>query len=758
MTVACLAAFFIHYTGGITPNAVENTIEARKFALQILDECQGMSAIDAAGKIESAIDELDSLSLYVNKSVVVSNLSEEDFLEALGKYPYLESLYMDDTKSVNDFNRAERAFSDWLRALADDAEHIAWYSEYLEGVHERAGMLSYVGIFNKGGSFSKNNLEKTASDFMKLDGVSPVLGNSSAVERWAYFKVSDYAFLICIAVIALSFVEERKKGLWGVIRSCKLGRLRLGVTRITALLTGSALLTVLFYVLPLVASAILSGGFGGLDRPIQSMAMFSACTMRLSISQWIVVYLCRKVFSGVLIGLLVWCVTGMLASPQFSLGVTVAVFAGEYLLYELIPVQSTLNVLKYLNIFSYVHSVEIYTYYLNVNIFDSAIGIRRMTLFILAALIAVLSLTALLIQCRRYPEGNRELLSRASNGFNAAADAVRVRLTVGGWEAYKHLAFEFGAVILIAVVAVSGSLTYYTTSAEHDVWYQSYLNDASGPIEVTQQGNSLKDYIEKARSDAEGEMNSNELLAALSMLEAKADEIVESAERGGYEPWLIDEQVYAGFYGDTSVDAQRTNAVVAVMFAALCCAGLISYERQSDTAALVKSTCRGRMPVFAAKAGAAAVTGVLIWAAVYLRELFHFIGLHGTSDFAASVQNLSALSDFPITISISGFLAVLYIVRLLMLVFLSFIMMATGGLFSGMLLSCAACVGIFGLPALLVLTGVEAAKYVSPIVPVASAEILWNAGSDPSGIAYWLAMAFVGVVCLMLSMKAWVMT
>ena len=274
--------------------------------------------------------------------------------------------------------------------LYDDAENIAGYEDYLKSVQEQASVLSNVGIFNSSG-FSKKNLEKTASDFAALDGVEPSLGNSCAVECWADFKISDYAFLICMAVIALSFVDERKKGLHSIVRSCPGGRLKLGVTRISALFAGSLLLTLLLYALPLVVSAVLSGGFGELDRPVQSMAMFSKCTLRLSISQWICVHLIERVICGALIGLAVWCIAGVITGAQFALGIAVAVFAIEYLLYTLIPVQSAFNILKYLNIFSYVHSLELYTYYLNINIFGAAVGIGQLAAVGLVTLTVALS-------------------------------------------------------------------------------------------------------------------------------------------------------------------------------------------------------------------------------------------------------------------------------------------------------------------------------------------------------------------------------
>lgn len=746
---ACLAAFVINYLGGITPNAVKNASEAVDFYLQVIDECEKLPAASAAEKIDLTLDELNDISSYINKSIAVSYSSEEEFLSALKKYPYLESLYLDESKSVNDFNRAKNALTDRLKMLYDDAENIAGYEDYLKSVQEQASVLSNVGIFNSSG-FSKKNLEKTASDFAALDGVEPSLGNSCAVECWADFKISDYAFLICMAVIALSFVDERKKGLHSIVRSCPNGRLGLGVTRISALFVGSIFLTLLLYALPLVVSAVLSGGFGELDRPVQSMAMFSKCTLRLSISQWICVHLIERVICGALIGLAVWCIAGVITGAQFALGIAVAVFAIEYLLYTLIPVQSAFNILKYLNIFSYVHSLELYTYYLNINIFGAAVGIGQLAVVGLVTLTVALSAADILIQCKKYPSGNKNLLLSISDVLNRALDAVRRRLTIFGWEAYKAFVLEYGALLIVAAVVICGSLTYYMPTGDMDIWYQNYLDDAAGQVYLSPDGNSLDEYIEKARADAKGQTNYSELSGALDMLKIKSDDIVKRAEDGGYELWLVDEQMYSAFYGESSVDAQRTNAAAAVIFAAICCAGIVSYERLAGTAAVVRSTRRGRASTFAAKAGVAVLMGALIWAAVYIREFLTFLSLHGAEDFAAPVQNISALSEFPFAISIGGYLAILYLARLVMLAAVSLVVMCVGGLFNGMLSSCAACVGIFGLPAFLTLSGVPAAKYVSPITAVSSAEILWNMGGSAHLTAYWAVLIAAAVIGLLL--------
>ena len=223
-------------------------------------------------------------------------------------------------------------------------------------------------------------------------------GNSRGVEKWLDFELGDYFHLIAMIVIVLAFLEERKKGLWPILRTTRGGRSRLGLTRIGILCAGSAGATALYCVLPFVLSMVLHGGWSGLTSSLQSMESFGTCPLRISVWEWLIRFFAVKTLAGVLIGLLLWCVLGAITNPQFSVSVLGVTLAAEYALYTFLPVQSILNGLKYFNIFAYVHTAKLYTQYLNVNLFGFAVGIRQAALWGIVLFGALFGGCALLTQ------------------------------------------------------------------------------------------------------------------------------------------------------------------------------------------------------------------------------------------------------------------------------------------------------------------------------------------------------------------------
>ena len=81
-----------------------------------------------------------------------------------------------------------------------------------------------------------------------------------------------------------------------------------------------------------------------------------------------------------------------------------------------------------------------------------------------------------------------------------------------------------------------------------------------------------------------------------------------------------------------------------------------------------------------------------------------------------------------------------------MLVLTSLIVLAISSLCKNILMSYILNMGALALPGFLVVSGVEVMKYLSSIIAVSSAEILWNAGGTrPAGLIYYaivIAAAF----------------
>lgn len=357
-------------------------------------------------------------------------------------------------------------------------------------------------------------------------------------------------------------------------------------------------------------------------------------------------------------------------------------------------------------------------------------------------------------QSRRYPQGNQDLLGRITAPVNRGLDALRSRLSLSGWEGYKTLIFQRGALLLVLVYLICGQMIFlYSTSAAGDSLYDQYCEDMQGPLDA-----SAEDYLAHAREKALGNQEKGQLLSALDRVERRVDALRRRAEEGGYEPWMVRELSYSIAYGTESVYLQRSNAALAVLLTALLTAPLWAYERQAGVVPMARSAARGRRGLFRRKAAIAALLSGFVWACVYLRELLYFLREHPCpAPLEAAVQNVDALAGFPVTVTFAQYMAILYLLRLLTLIGVGEASMALGMACSSVITAYAASALTLGLPALLAAMGAEAFTWVSPLIPVSSAELLWAMGGGSLVYALpWLAWGAAALAAVWACRRKWV--
>ncbi len=759
LTLLCAGLFLATQPGSVEPDAFARLWEANQYTASLTKQWQDAELNELPGLIEGEKARLDAVDSWYSAHywdfIPEEGLpfsGEDEALASIADIPFLVAAAHE---SPEEYMIASSYLWQPLLALDEQIQYLLGYPAYLDHIQTQAQQQSQASIFGVEGSFSRRNLQKTAEDFNGLRGVEVSFGISRGIEQWLSFGLGDFFHLIGVVLFVMAFLEERKKGLWSIVRTCRGGRLSLGSRRVGILAAGSALCTLLFCGIPLAISLGFYGGWQDLGRSLQSVASFQACTLRVTVGTWLLRFFFVKTAAGMFIGLLLWCLLGSITNIRFSVSVLGVVLTIEYALYALLPVQSALNVVKYLNIFSYVHTSALYTAYLNVDLLGFPVGIRGLVLWVLPVLGVLLAGWAVCIQGFRRPEGNRDWLSKAALVWNRGLDFFRTRLSLGLWEAYKTLILSCGVLLLLLIFLGSQRLSYlYYTPTSTDVWYTEYLADMEGPIDDT-----TDDYLASAREYAAmtgDHQQAAAISSALDRLEREVETLRSRAGAGGYTPWLVDPTPYDMVYSSKCQSVQRLNAAVAVVCVALCCAGLGAYERQSGMVYVLRSLKRGRGGLFGRKVIAASLLAAYVWAVVYMRELAFFGDYFMWPEtLAAPVQNLNALSAFPLPVSFAQYLILLYAIRLMMLVVLSWVVLLLSQLSPTVQTAYLLSIGVLGMPALLLVFGADGLKWISPIIPVASAELLWDLGSNGMNLLPWLAWLAVGSGCLWFSRRRW---
>lgn len=619
--------------------------------------------------------------------------------------------------------------------LRAQAEYLLDYPGYLDRVQEQAYKMQHSNIF--GGdpnSFTYRNILKTAKDFENCSGSSIRLGNDRAVQDWLAFSWADWGFLAAVLLLVMSFLDERKKGLSAVVRTCPAGRGKLQFSRLLILLCYCAGMTLLLYYLPLALSLAMEGGWEDLSRPVQSLAEFQKCTAQLTIGEFLAQFFFVKTACGFLLGVLIWFALSFLEQIQLCWMATAAGLAVEYLLYTNIPAQSILAPLRYVNVFSYVFTSRLYTEYVNINFLSYPVGKSTLLIGLLITVAVMLSMVIAILLPKRYPFGNRDRLGKWLHLWNRAGDALRRRLGMIGFEWYKLLFLTAGGLLLILGFLFSRDLPLNSGAYNHleDSVYRQYIAQVQGP--VTQ---DTFDYIAQAKAALEtSEMDTTEFEAALSRLEQTVNGLPEGA-------WLVDETMFLNIYGSESWYAQRNTALVALLILCACLSPLFSAEQNSDLRKVLRSTPYGRERLFWTKYGVAFGVTVLVWLMVFVQEWHSVSKILGETVLDAPCASIGILKEFPGTVR--TFLTALCISKgislLIPMNLCVFIGVRSSGFEKALLISIISIL----IPATAYRFGVHALQFITPLCFLSDGNLILAGIANVSLFAVWMGISLLAL-------------
>lgn len=619
--------------------------------------------------------------------------------------------------------------------LLTQARHLRDYPGYLERVQKQAADMQASSLFggNKN-TFVYRNIIQTAEDFSRCSAEGVCLGNDRAVQDWLAFSWADWGFLAAILLLVMSFMEERKKGLAAILRSCPAGRGKLQASRLGVLLVYSAGMALLLYGLPLALSLLVDGGWSDLSRPVQSLAEFQKCTAQLTVSGFLLEFFLVKTACGLLLGMLFWFLLSFLEQVQLSWLVTAAGLAVEYLLYTLIPPQSLFSPLRYINVFSFVFSFRMYTQYVNINFFGFPVALRTLLLGLLAGLVTVLGAATVWVLTRRYPFGNRDRMGKWLHLWNRMGDGVRRHLGIYGFEWYKLLFLSAGGLFLILGAFLTRDIRVNSGAYNRleDYLYRQYVAEIQGPVTK-----KTFDYLAEARQSLEfSDMDTAEFEAALDRVE----QTVEGLDPGA---WIVDEAKFLNIYGSKAWRTQRKNGLLAMIFLTVCLSALYACDQSGDVRKVLRSTAGGRKRLFRAKYATALGITALVWLLVFGREWRAAVSLMGDTLLSAPCGSIGILKGFPMTIR--SFLILLWVSKGVALLVPMHLCIFIGEHFrsfeKAFLVGCVTLL----IPAAACFFGAHAIRRATPMTFVADGNLLLSGKTGLFWFALWMLLSLLAL-------------
>lgn len=608
---------------------------------------------------------------------------------------------------INNTITKETVYSKYVavHTLLQRAEVLASFPERLLAIEKNKETMEDFPLFQDKTNFSYQNILKTANEFRRLQGVPLSLENSRMIEGILTFGGSDFLLLVLLAAAVLSFLAERKRGLWGLIHSFPQGRDTLALHRLGILFCISFVGTLLLYGSNILMGTILYGGIGNLHIGVQSVPMLQEFPVLVSQGGFLIRYCAFRIISAFLLGLILWLLTGAASDVRCGVVLGVTIVLIEYGLYRLLPVQSAYNILKYLNICTYFHIAPLYTHYLNVDIGGFPMSIRRVSEVAALPLTLLTSGGCIAGKCFRRPTSGKNWGEIIFGKMRKWTDCCLRRLPLWGREVYKILFSQRGILIFLLFSYLALGIEHRVpirATNEQKVYEWQYLAQLQGTITpetfsvIDDLQNEQEEIIRVAEQSKEdysvGKITRGEYMAisfdgeiaqkkwnALEEIENRAESLKKQGETRGFAAVLLDETPYESIYGAPAKIVRLQSLLLIGLTIFLLLGWNRAYERKSGMIPLVRSMQGGRGRLFVGKLLAAVFITTLLWAIMYGKEFSDFYKIFPKELWHIAPQNLTSLTNLSISCSLAGYFVTYYFISWLCIVSISVLLMTTTG-------------------------------------------------------------------------------
>ena len=623
----------------------------------------------------------------------LDTLSDLSWEEGLARCEIAEQEVLENWGSGNNVQRYEV-----IQQITAQYEYLLGYEYYLGKIDADAAKLQSVSLFSDPDSVAYQNTVKTAEDFHAMDGVSVSMGHDLAVTEVFADKWADYSIVILICVVCGLFVAERKEGLWPMIYAAPGGRWKLVCKRIGILFAAAWIGTVLIVGSKVLLCGWVFHGLGEWDRVLQSIPMFQNVPTPFTIAEFWLLYIAVKALGAFWIGLVLWAVLSAISNLGLALTATGLLIGLEFAC-TAIPSSSMFAVLRYVNVFSYVDFIPVFSRYLNISVFGGLISGSDLVLAILPFLCLVFAGLNVLIVERKHPVSASNRLLHWADGILRKLDPKLPRCGEFG----KLLIKRKGAILLIILAIVAVRMKEPPRAyVPYDPYIQHYQSKFAGPI--------TEDTIAALEEALSNAMDTGNRIGLQTVLD--------SAQNAPEGAWILPTAPYDAIWSNNLNNYHRRTALFTMLFLVLTLAPIGSQERQNNMTVLLTSTSGGRKRLWFRKQVVLLAVTTFVWLMVYGGELIHTINAYGVFRcLSAPAFSLELFRNAP-SIPLGAMLALYYGAKLLVLLVVGEICFALSSRCSKNRDAILVCCAVLMIPAALAAIGSAVGEYLSLLIPL----------------------------------------
>lgn len=642
------------------------------------------------------IDNLDRYheleETYKNNLEGLKELEEElmDYSNIYYMYIENDNNYMDiddEEKSIiekfnesiysRDFNKLNLDLY-LIEILSNQINHVNTYKDYLKSVEDDKDKLIKVSIFHKEGSFSYNNIIKTAEDFQKLNSVETSVGIEKGVTAISNYWLSDLSILLIIIILSINiFLQERENEILNLLKANKRGRSALIITKLITMILSIIIITTFVYLLLIIISNKLYG-FGDINRSVQSISNFRECNLLINVKEYLVLFIIFKIFTSIIISVIVTMIIQLNKNVTKSYISVVAFIFLSYICYKFIPFNSAINTLKYINIFSFLSVGKLVGEYININLFTNAINLFSIYKIMLVTVLPILIGINILIFIKEKDIKGKEFNLNIFLKLKSKISRMTIPSTLFFNEIYKIVIENKAYVVILIAVFISISNININEERSYDndtIIYKNYINKLSG---VLTQGKEQYLEIEQQKLYSIGDQKlKNEYLLKknkitideyekrtmkLDILNKKIDAFDEVYNQYQYLKYIKDKKNINVHFIDKSIKeelfnlkSELNNGIYLSILLIIILSNIFAKEYKSGAVILIQGS-KERNKLFLYKFIISYIITAILFILVYMPTYINVIDEFGIEFLKAPIQSIEQYMNISANLTIIQFM------------------------------------------------------------------------------------------------------
>ncbi|MBQ4283311.1 MAG: hypothetical protein IJB96_05215 [Lachnospira sp.] len=617
------------------------------------------------------------------------------------------------SENSEDVKNNKTAYSLARKQLEKRIDYVDRYGADITGKIDYANTMLTLNLFSDLSVYEKRNLNKNISDLNQLKSVEVKVDNSMAFDSLFQYDLAQYMLILMVLVTVYRFVKERKNSVTELIYATPYGRLRLNVQRTLILFVSSVVYAVVLYGTVLCVGALMFGGFGSLNNPLQCSSDFSVLNFIGSRLDFLVYYVIMSGIMAYVVGLIFWAVTNLFVSYQIGITTFFIGMAAQAVVYYAVPINSIVRFLHYINIFQLVNSCDVLCNYENWGYSWFILSVRD-TVYMIAIVLLLMAVSIIAVYCTKV----RPVRSVSKVEMLIEKLAVLKRKAIEKMphfmkELYKSLILEKGLVFLAVVVLLvfNNRLGRYVPESEFDTLGQFY--DLAEDITLGEELDELiEDYevmYDKALQSEYGESYAKMYEGLINEADLQKEYLIKLKERG-IEGRIIKQEPYEAMFGYQIQSNQQLYALLAMLAVVMMCFGIESYEKYCGMKDLITAS-PGRGGNAWRKISMVAIYAVIIGVIIYGLNWYDILHKYEPGSLDAPIQSVHMMENCVLNVSIAQYCALIGIFRIVVLILLSL-----GVYYISKRFSYYGSLGVSAIimvPQIMVLCGVDIVKYMS---------------------------------------------